>query len=195
MTTLILATRLSQLFIRIAIDELMRDPDTLVVDTNAEVHGALKSHNISSIHLSPARKVRFDWGERDANFKRLFMDGDQLKCNFPNTELPVWKVTALDRFSFWFTDKESAELYNMIMALQWDKCITSADLNSDLPWSLARYSGRPVWGVKVSSFRTREWYDLGLTGNIPFAGLYIDNESDKAFLSKFSQVPTEIVAI
>src|SRR3990167_1865435 len=195
MTTLVFATRLSKLFIRIAIDELMRDSDTLVVDTSAEVHGVLKGHNISSIHLSPGKKVRFDWGERDANFKRLFMDGDQLKCNFPNTELPVWKVVALDRFSFWFTDKESAELYDMIMALQWDKCITSADLNSELPWSLARYSGQPVWGVKVSSFRTREWYDLGLTRNIPFSGLYIGNESDKIFLAKFSQVPTEIIAI
>ena len=195
MTTIIVATRLSQLFIRIAIDELMRDSNTLVVDTNAEVHGVLKQHNISSIHLSPARKVRFDWGERDANFKRLFMDGPQLKCDFPDTTLPVWKVVALDRFSFWFTDKESAELYDMVMALQWDRAIVSADLNSELPWCLARYSNRPVWGVKVSSFRTREWYDLGLTGNIPFTGLYIGNESDKVFLSKFSQVPMEIIAV
>ena len=195
MTTLIVATRLSQLFVRIAIDELMRDADTIVVDTDLQVHGTLKGHNISSIHLSPARNVRFDWGERDANFKSLFMDGDQLKCNFPSTELPVWKVVALDRFSFWFTDKESTELYDMIMALRWDRAIVSADLNNELPWSLARYSGRPVWGVKVSSFRTREWYDLGLTGNIPFTGLYIGNESDKAFLSRFMQVPVEIVAI
>ena len=194
MTTLIVATRLSQLFIRIAIDELMRDPDCIVVDTDPHAHQALKGQNISSIHLSPSKKVRFDWGERDANFKRIFMDGDQLKCNFPNTELPVWKVTALDRFSFWFTDKESVELYDMIMALQWDKAIVSADLNNDLPWSLARYSGKPVWGIKVSSFRTREWYDLGLTGNIPFSGLYISTESDKALLLKFGQVVMEIVS-
>ena len=123
------------------------------------------------------------------------MDGPQLKCEFPDTTLPVWKVVALDRFSFWFTDKESTELFDLIMALQWDKAIVSADLNSELPWSLARYSGRPVWGVKVSSFRTREWYDLGLTGNIPFAGLYIGNESDKALLAKFGQTVTEIVTI
>src|SRR3990167_1873628 len=194
MTTLIVATRLSQLFVRIAIDELMRDADTIVVDTDLQVHGTLKGHNISSIHLSPARNVRFDWGERDANFKRLFMDGPQLKCEFPDTTLPVWKVVALDRFSFWY-NQETKELYDMIDALSWDKCITSADLNSELPWSLARYSGRPVWGVKVSGFRTREWYDLGLTGNIPFTGLYIGNESDKVFLSKFSQVPTEIVEV
>ena len=167
MTTIIVATRLSQLFVRIIIDELMRSPDVIVVDTDMHTHQTLKGHNISSIHLSPAKKVRLDWGERDANFKRLFMDGPQLKFNFPNTELPVWKVVALDRFSFWFTDKESTELYDMIMALQWDKAIVSADLNNDLPWSLARYSGRPVRGVKVSSFRTREWYDFGLTWNIP----------------------------
>ena len=195
MTTLVVATSLSKLFVRVIIDALMRDSAALVVDTNAEVHGVLKAHNISAIHLSPAKKVRLDWGERDVFFKTIFMDGPQLKCNFPNTELPVWKVVALDRFSFWFTDKESAELYDMIMALQWDRAIVSADLNSDLPWSLARYSGRPVWGVKVSSFRTREWYDLGLTGNIPFAGLYIENESDKALLSKFGQTVTEIVTI
>ena len=195
MTTLIVCTSLSKLFIRLAIDELMRDSSAIVVDTNAEVHGVLKGHNISSIHLEPARKVRFDWGERDADFKRLFMDGPQLKCNFPGTELPVWKVVALDRFSFWFTDKESTELYDMIMALQWDRAIVSADLNNDLPWNLARYSGRPVRGVKVSSFRTREWYDLFSTNNIPFAGFYIGNESDKVFLSKFSQVPTEIIAV
>jgi|SRR3990167_9670799 len=195
MTTLVVATSLSKLFVRVIIDALMRDSAALVVDTNAEVHGVLKAHNISAIHLSPAKKVRLDWGERDVFFKTIFMDGPQLKCNFPNTELPVWKVVALDRFSFWFTDKESAELYDMIMALQWDRAIVSADLNSDLPWSLARYSGRPVWGVKVSSFRTREWYDLGLTGNIPFAGLYIGNESDKALLSKFGQTVTEIVTI
>src|SRR3990167_5354279 len=194
MTTIIVATRLSKLFIRIAIDELLRDGNTLVVDTGAEVHSVLKQHNISSIHLSPAKKVRFDWGERDSNFKRLFMDGDQLKCNFTSTELPVWKVVALDRFSFWY-NQDTTELYDLIMALQWDKCITSADLNSELPWSLARYSGRPVWGVKVSSFRTREWYDLGLTSNIPFAGLYIGNESDKALLAKFGQVVTEVVTI
>ena len=194
MTTLVLATRLSKLFIRIAIDELMRDPDCIVVDTNPQVHQALKGQNISSIHLSPARSVRFDWGERDANFKRLFMDGPQLKCEFPDTTLPVWKVVALDRFSFWY-NQDATELYDLIMALQWDKCITSADLNSELPWSLARYSGRPVWGVKVSSFRTREWYDLGLTSNIPFAGLYIGNESDKALLAKFGQVVTEVVTI
>jgi len=194
MTTLIIATRLSQLFIRIAIGELLRDSSVIVVDTNTEVHSVLKGHNISSIHLEPAKKARFDWGERDANFKRLFMDGPQLKCDFPDTTLPVWKVVALDRFSFWY-NQETKELYDMIDALSWDKCITSADLNNELPWSLARYSGKPVWGVKVSSFRTREWYDLGLTGNIPFAGLYIGNESDKAFLSKFPQVPTEIVAI
>jgi len=195
MTTLVVATSLSKLFVRVIIDALMRDSAALVVDTNAEVHGVLKAHNISAIHLSPAKKVRLDWGERDVFFKTIFMDGPQLKCNFPNTELPVWKVVALDRFSFWFTDKESAELYDMIMALQWDRAIVSADLNSDLPWSLARYSGRPVWGVKVSSFRTREWYDLGLTGNIPFAGLYIGNESDRALLSKFGQTVTEIVTI
>ena len=195
MTTLVVATSLSKLFVRVIIDALMRDSAALVVDTNAEVHGVLKAHNISAIHLSPAKKVRLDWGERDVFFKTIFMDGPQLKCNFPNTELPVWKVVALDRFSFWFTDKESAELYDMIMALQWDRAIVSADLNSDLPWSLARYSGRPVWGVKVSSFRTREWYDFGLTGNIPFAGLYIGNESDKALLSKFGQTVTEIVTI
>ena len=122
------------------------------------------------------------------------MDGPQLKCEFPDTTLPVWKVVALDRFSFWY-NQETKELYDMIDALSWDKCITSADLNSELPWSLARYSGRPVWGVKVSSFRTREWYDLGLTGNIPFAGLYIGNESDRALLSKFGQTVTEIVTI
>ena len=195
MTTIIVATRLSQLLVRIAIDELMRDSSVIVVDTNAEVHSVLKGHNISSIHLEPAKKARLDWGERDSNFKRIFMDGPQLKCSFPNTDLPVWKVVALDRFSFWFTDKESTELFDLIMALQWDKAIVSADLNSELPWSLARYSGRLVWGVKVSGFRTREWYDLGLTGNIPFTGLYIGNESDKVFLSKFSQVPTEIVEV
>ena len=194
MTTIIVATRLSQLFIRIAIDELMRDSSVIVVDTNAEVHSVLKGHNISSIHLEPAKKARLDWGERDSNFKRIFMDGDQLKCNFPSTELPVWKVVALDRFSFWY-NQDTTELYDLIMALQWDKCITSADLNSELPWSLARYSGRPVCGVKVSSFRTREWYDLGLTSNIPFAGLYIGNESDKALLAKFGQVVTEVVTI
>ena len=194
MTTIIVATRLSQLFIRIAIDELMRDSSVIVVDTNAEVHSVLKGHNISSIHLEPAKKARLDWGERDSNFKRIFMDGPQLKCSFPNTDLPVWKVVALDRFSFWY-NQDATELYDLIMALQWDKCITSADLNSELPWSLARYSGRPVWGVKVSSFRTREWYDLGLTSNIPFAGLYIGNESDKALLAKFGQVVTEVVTI
>ena len=195
MTTLIIATSLSQLFVRVIIDALMRDSAALVVDTNPQVHQTLKGHNISSIHLEPSRKGRIDWGERDANFKRLFMDGEQLKCNFPNTELPVWKVVALDRFSFWFTDKESTELFDMIMALQWDRAIVSADLNNELPWSLARYSGRPVWGVKVSGFRTREWYDLGITGNIPFAGLYISNESDKALLAKFGKTVTEIVTI
>src|SRR3990167_8316822 len=102
MTTLVLATRLSKLFIRIAIDELLRDSSVIVVDTNAEVHSVLKGHNISSIHLESSRKGRMDWGERDSNFKSLFMDGDQLKCNFPSTELPVWKVLALDRFSFWY---------------------------------------------------------------------------------------------
>ena len=182
MTTLILATRLSQLFIRIAIDELMRDPDTLVVDTNADVHGILKGLNISAIHLSPDKKVRFDWGERDANFKRLFMDGDQLKCNFPNTELPVWKVVALDRFSFWY-NQDTTELYDLIMALQWDKCITSADLNSELPWMIARYSGKPTFGVKTGGFRTREWFDLFSTGNVPFCEICVGNESDVKFLS------------
>ena len=196
MTTLILVTSLSQLFVRVIIKELMHDSNTLVVDTNPQIHIELKKLNISAIHLNPTRNVRIDWGNRDSNFKRLFMDGDQLKCNFPDTTLPVWKVVALDRFSFWFTDKESAELYDMICALEWDKAIVSADLNSDLAWTLARYSGRPVWGIKTSGFRTREWYDLGMTGNVPFAGLFVGNESDKAFLSKFlQQMPIEIVNI
>ena len=196
MTTLVLVTSLSQLFVRVIIKELMHDSNTLVVDTNPQIHIELKKLNISAIHLNPTRIVRIDWGDRDSNFKGLFMDGDQLKCNFPDTTLPVWKVVVLDRFSFWFTDKESAELYDMICALEWDKCIASADLNSDLAWTLARYSGKPVWGVKTSGFRTREWYDLGMTGNVPFAGLFVGNESDKAFLSKFlQQMPIEIVNI
>ena len=41
MTTLVLATRLSKLFIRIVIDELLRDSSAIVVDTNAEVHSVL----------------------------------------------------------------------------------------------------------------------------------------------------------
>ena len=195
MKTLILATSLSQLLIHVVVKELMRDGNTLVVDVNSQVHSVLKQHNISAIHLEPARKVRLDWGERDANFKRLFMDGDQLKCNFPDTTLPVWKVVALDRFSFWFTDKESTELYDMIMALEWDRAIVSEDLNSDLPWTLARYSGRPVWGVKVSGFRTREWYDLALTGNIPFEKILVSNESDKILLDKWKMGIAEIVTI
>ena len=160
-----------------------------------QVHQTLKGHNISSIHLEPAKKVRLDWGERDSNFKRLFMDGSQLKCEFPNTELPVWKVVALDRFSFWFTDKESAELYDMIMALQWDRVIVSADLNNDLPWNLARYSGKPVWGVKVSGFRCREWFDIIKSGNFPFSGIYVSSESDKLFLSKFGEIHVDTIVI
>ena len=171
------------------IKELMHSSDTLVVDTNPQIHVELKKLNISAIHLNPTRNVRIDWGNRDSNFKGLFMDGDQLKCNFPDTTLPVWKVVALDRFSFWFTDKESAELYDMICALEWDKCIASADLNSDLAWTL-------VWGMKTSGFRTREWYDLGMIGNVPFAGLYVGSESDKSFLSEFvQQIPIETVNI
>ena len=195
MTTLVLVTSLSQLFVRVIIRELMHSSDVIVADTNPQLHIELKKLNISSINLNPTRNVRIDWGDRDSNFKRLFMDSDQLKCNFPDTTLPVWKVVALDRFSFWFTDKESAELYDMICALEWDRAIVSADLNSDLAWTLARYSGKQVWGVKTSGFRTREWYDLGMTDNVPFSGLYIGNESDKAFLSKFVQVPTEVVSV
>lgn len=195
MTTLVLFTVASKLLIRIAINELMRDSNTLVVDTSHEVHGVLKAHNISSIHLSPAKNVRFDWGERDSNFREIFMDGPQLKCEFPDTTLPVWKVVALDRFSFWFTHKESAELFDAIMALNWDRCITSADLNSDLPWTLARYSGRPVWGVKVSGFRTREWYDLMLTGNVPFEKILVSSESDKILLDKWRTGIAEVVSI
>lgn len=122
------------------------------------------------------------------------MDGPQLKCEFEGTSLPTWKVLSLDRFSFWY-NRESLELYDLIMALEFDKIITSADLNSELPWMLARYSGKPTWAVKTSGFRTREWYDLAKTGNIPFAGLYISNESDKALLSKFGQIVTEVVTI
>ena len=195
MTTLVVATSLSQLFVGVIIQELMRDSQTLVVDTNSQVHAHLKSLNISSIHLSPAQNVRFDWGDRDASFRRIFMEGEQLKCNFPDTELPVWKVVALDRFSFWYTYKESAELYDMIMALDWDKAIVSADIHSDLAWTLARYSGRETWAVKTGGFRNREWYDLAHTGNIPFAGLYVGNDTDVAFFSKHGQVKTEIVTI
>ena len=195
MTTLIVCTSLSQLFVNVIVKELMRDSNCIVVDTNIQSHQTLKQHNISSIHLSPAKNVRFDWGERDANFREIFMEGPQLKCEFEGTTLPVWKVAALDRFSFWFTHQESAELYDMLMALNWDRAIVSADLNNDLSWTLTRYSGRPVWGVKVSGFRTREWYDLAKTGNIPFAGIYVGNESDKELLSKFGQSSVEVVAI
>ena len=196
MTTLILCTSLSQLFVRISIRELMRDSNTLVVCINPQVHMELKKINISAFYLSPQQRERVDWGERDSNFRRIFMEGEQLKCNFPDTDLPVWKVAALDRFSFWFTDRESAELYDLIMALDWDRAIVSADLHSDLCWTLARYSGRPVWGVKTSGFRTREWYDLGATVNIPFAGIYVGSESDKVFLSKIAQdITAEIVTI
>ena len=196
MTTLILCTSLSQLFVRISIRELMRDSNTLVVCINPQVHMELKKINISAFYLSPQQRERVDWGERDSNFRRIFMEGEQLKCNFPDTDLPVWKVAALDRFSFWFTDRESAELYDLIMALDWDRAIVSADLHSDLCWTLARYSGRTVWGVKTSGFRTREWYDLGATVNIPFAGIYVGSESDKVFLSKIAQdITAEIVTI
>ena len=171
----------------------MRDSNAIVVDTTDSVHAELERLNIPSIHLAP--NVKFDWAERDKAFRELFMRGPQLQQDFPDTYLPVWKVTALDRFSFWFTYRDSAELYDMIMALDWDQAVVPADLNSDLVWTLARYSGRPVWAVKVSGFRTREWYDLGLTGNIPFAGIYVGNEADEAFLSKIGQIVTEIVTI
>ena len=183
MTTLIACTALSPLFVRIIVNELMRDSNTLVVDTTDQVHAELERLNIPSIHLAP--NVKFDWAERDESFRELFMRGPQLQQDFPDTHLPVWKVTALDRFSFWFTYRDSAELYDMIMALNWDRAIVPADLNSDLAWTLARYSGRPVWAVKTGGFRNREWFDLLSTGNIPFSGIYVGNDSDMKFLSNF----------
>mgnify|MGYP001618645265 FL=1 len=151
----------------------------LVVDTDDSIHAVLEQYAISSLPLRV--QVQIDWTKRDSAFRELCMPGKQLGIDFPTSELPLWKVIAMDRLNFWYMPTIEKQ-YKYLLALEWQRAYVSADLHNPLGWALAKHSGREVIGVKVASFRTREWYDMLHTGGVPFRSLICEKESDTRFL-------------
>src|SRR3990167_5643819 len=168
--------------LQVALKEIWRNGENncLVVDTDDSIHAILEQHSISSLPLRA--QVKVDWGKRDSAFRELCMPGKQLGISFPTTELPLWKVIAMDRLSFWYMGDMMPNWYKYLLALDWQKAYISADLHNPLGWTLAKHSGRKIIGVKVGSLRTREWYDMLHTDGVPFSALISEKESDVRFL-------------
>lgn len=184
MTTLIVFTAFSKLLVGIAIREIRQlADDVIVVDFSDDIHKALKDFKISSF---PIRASGYkSWPERDVAFKRDFMPGKQLDFDIPTTELKIWKMAALDRWSFWYRGLQAKKEYEYLMTMRWDRAIVPADMHHPLPWTLARHSGKPITAVKAGSFRTREWHDALVAKTVPFDAVIADLESDIAFLKTY----------
>ena len=179
MTSLILATNLSETLLS-TVFSVKHDSagDVIVVDFDDGVHSALKQNLISSIPIR-IQQTR-DWTTRDKSFKELFMPGG-LHFDIPTTKLEAWKMSALDRFGFWFRPDAYAE-YEMVMTLRWDTAYVPLDINHPLPWMLVRYSGREVIGIQCGPIRTREFYDLLKSGGFPFKKVVMVSQRDLEFL-------------
>lgn len=188
---LILFTTTSNLLEHLALESI-RLHETVVVDTDDAVHNRLTQIGISSVALrSPGDK---GWGERDAAFAKLAMPGTQLLEPFGGTNLPMWKVMSIDRLNFWYRGKQAKNQYESIMALEWDKAFVPLDLHHPLPFALSRHSKRHVVGVQVSTFRTREWYDL-LSAKVPqFSEWKVGQPTEQKWLAKFG-VRADLVQI
>jgi len=179
--SIILFTQISQTMLQVALQEIWHNSENcLVVDTDDSIHAILEQYAISSMPLRAQGKV--NWSKRDSAFRELCMPGKQLGISFPTTELPIWKVIAMDRLNFWYLGDLISSWYKYLLALDWQKAYVSADLHNPLGWALAKHSGRQVVGVKAASLRTREWYDMLHTGGIPFSALITEKESDMRFL-------------
>lgn len=177
--TLVLFTALSRSLLSLAYDALDSGP-TICVDTDDGIHAQLKQAGISSIALRvPNQRT---WAERDTAFRELAMPG-KLTGNFPDTNLPAWKVLSLDRLNFWYRAQADAE-YQAVTALDFDRVIAPLSLHHPLPWRLAREY--KVMAVQTESLRTRAWLDW-LSRPLPFDKLFVWSERDKALLAPYFQ--------
>lgn len=187
---LVLFTTTSHLLEHLALESI-RLHETVIVDTDDQVHKRLTEIGISSIGLrSPGDR---GWGERDSAFAKLAMPGLQLQEPFAGTNLPMWKVMSIDRLNFWYRGKQAKNQYESIMALEWDKALVPLDMHNPLPLALARHSGRKVVGVQVSTLRTREWYDL-LSAGIGFDEWKVGQPAEQKWLSNFG-IQSDLIQI
>lgn len=183
MTALLLFTDSSPLFVSLALREIRKSAgEAIVVDLDDNIHRQLKELRISSLPIRAGMVM--DWGQRDIDFKKLSMPGEQLGENFPNTSLPMWKPMAMDRLSFWYRWEAARKEFEYVMALRWDRAIVPMDLYHPLPFALARHSGRDVIGAQVGSIKTREWFDLLCSHAVPFGKLIVKSDQDAVFVTK-----------
>lgn len=178
MTSLFLFTTYSDFLRDTALRVLYRG-DCLVADTDPGIAQALSQAKIASL---PIRAVGAQsWAERDTAFKALAMPGVALDIPFPETELPMWKVLSLDRFSFWYRGLHARQEYDLVMALEWERAYVPLDFHHPLLYALARHSKREVVGIQSDSLRTREWYDLAHAG-LPLSSVLVQSIKDKVLL-------------
>jgi hypothetical protein len=160
MTTLIIATSLSDLFVNeILLEQTRTSGDTLIIATNADVNRILKEAGLPSQFISP--NIDESWTERDTGFRDLCMPGVFGDAMFFGTKLPVHKVLSIDRLSFWYGGRNARQMCEWIDSLSWDKAIVSYDLSSHLPFYVMQSAnGRECVAVQTTSIRTKETYDI-----------------------------------
>lgn len=187
---LVLFTTTSPLLEHLAYQWLRRF-ETVIMDTDVQVHARLKEIGLSSIMLrSPGDS---SWENRDRSFAKLAMPGVQLDKPFLNTNLPMWKVLSLDRYSFWYRGEQAKREYESIMAMNWETALVPMDLGHPLNFSLARHSGRRVIGVACGSLRTREWHDLAEARLLPYTKMVVSRQQDLVFLHNQSYQNVDLI--
>jgi hypothetical protein len=179
MTTLIIATSLSDLFVNeILLEQTRTSGDTLIIATNAEVNRVLKEAGLPSQFISSA--IDESWTERDTGFRDLCMPGVFGDATFFGTKLPVDKVLSIDRLSFWYGGRNAKQLCEWIDSLSWDKAIVSYDLSSHLPlYVMQAANGRECVAVQTTGVRTKETYDIA--PRLTFSS-FIARQEDEEFL-------------
>jgi len=163
MTTLVLCTQLSEVFLHVLAEEaLATSEDMLLLVTNEEL-----AKELSRLGYSPVLfnlNTKHDWIEHDTLFAELALPGKVLNCMFPNTELGVWEVLSLDRLSFFFQGKQAQKELELLQMLRFDKAIVSLDPYHHLPWvvgQLAKQRNIPCVAAQTAKYLpTREVEDL-----------------------------------
>ena len=181
MTTLIVATSLSDIFINeILLEQTRTSGDTLIITTNADVNRTLKDIGLPSQFISS--NIDESWTERDTGFRDLCMPGVFGDTMFFGTKLAVHKVLSIDRLSFWYGGRNALQLCQWIDELSWDKAIVSYDLSSHLPFYVMQSANErsvECVAVQTTSIRTKETYDIA--SRLTF-DTFVVRQEDEAYL-------------
>lgn len=183
MTTLIIATSVSKLFLNeVLIEQTRTANDTIVIATNADTNKTLKEIGVPSQHILPA--LNESQAQRDVSFRDLAMPGVFGDVTFFGTKLPIYKVLSIDRLSFWHGSQNANLLCEYIEALRWDRLIVSLDTHHHLPFYAmyeAKRRNAHSSAIKTHSIRTKEMYDMAR--RLTFDSVVVEAEEERTYLS------------